>query len=81
MRSDGPIARTIASVVTVLLSIGLVGCDRGPQIVTSIEFDGESASIATHTWSVLSNPLGAWSSWWTADQSEWFEFNSRSRAD
>ena len=47
MRCDGPIARTMASFVTVLLSIGLVGCDRGPQIVTSIEFDGESGSIAT----------------------------------
>jgi Mycobacterium 19 kDa lipoprotein antigen len=47
MRCDGPTARSMASVGAVLLSVGLVGCDRGPQIVTSIEFDGKSGSIAT----------------------------------
>jgi Mycobacterium 19 kDa lipoprotein antigen len=35
------------AIVAVLLSVGLVGCDRGPEIVTSIEFDGTSRTITT----------------------------------
>jgi hypothetical protein len=37
----------MASIVAVLFSVGRVGCNRGPQVVTSIEFDGNSRSIAT----------------------------------
>jgi len=47
MRCNGPAARSMASVVGVLLSVALVGCDPGPQIVTSIVFDGETRSIET----------------------------------
>jgi Mycobacterium 19 kDa lipoprotein antigen len=47
MRCDGPIARPMARIVAVLFSVGLVGCNQGPQVVTSIEFDGNSRSIAT----------------------------------
>ena len=47
MRCDGPTARSMSSVVAVLLLIGLVGCNKGPQVMTSIEFDGKSRSIET----------------------------------
>ena len=47
MRCAGVTARTVPTVVAVLLSSGLVGCDRGPQVVTTIEFDGASRSITT----------------------------------
>ncbi len=47
MRCDGRTTRSISTIVTVLLSVALIGCNRGPQVVTSIEFDGKSRSIAT----------------------------------
>jgi len=47
MRCDGVTACSVSTVVTVLLSGGLVGCDRGPQVVTSIVFDGATRSITT----------------------------------
>lgn len=47
MRCDGPTGRPMASLVAVLLSAGLVACNRGPQVVTSIEFDGIRRSIET----------------------------------
>jgi hypothetical protein len=47
MRCDGVTARSVSTLVSVLLSGGLVGCDRGPQVVTTIEFDGATRSIAT----------------------------------
>lgn len=47
MRCDGRTTRSISTIVTVLLSVALIGCSRGPQVVTSIEFDGKSRSIAT----------------------------------
>ena len=48
MRCDLPAAGTMSSIVAALLWVGLVACNRGPQIVTSIEFDGKSRSIATN---------------------------------
>ncbi len=47
MRGEGPTARSTASLVAVLVTVGLVGCTRGPDVVTSIEFDGKIGSIAT----------------------------------
>jgi lipoprotein antigen len=47
MRCAGVTARTVPTVVAVLLSSGLLGCDRGPQVVTTIEFDGATRSITT----------------------------------
>jgi hypothetical protein len=47
MHCEGVTARSVSTFVFVLLSSGLVGCDRGPQVVTTIEFDGASRSIAT----------------------------------
>jgi hypothetical protein len=37
----------MVSCVAVLLSVGLVGCDKGPDVVTSIEFDGKTRSFTT----------------------------------
>jgi len=37
----------VSAAVVVLLLGGLVGCQRGPEVVTSIVFDGESRSITT----------------------------------
>ena len=42
MRCDSLTGRSVSTVVG-----GLVGCHRGPQIVTSIVFDGETRSITT----------------------------------
>ena len=47
MRCDGVTACPASAVVGVLLSCALVGCDRGPQVVTTIEFDGATRSITT----------------------------------
>jgi hypothetical protein len=48
MRCDDVIARSMSTVVAVLLTGGLVGCyRRGPPVVTSIVFDGETRSITT----------------------------------
>jgi hypothetical protein len=47
MRFDGPTARCMVSYVAVLLSVGLVACNRGPQVTTSIDFDGKQRSIET----------------------------------
>ena len=47
MRSDCVTACSMSTVVAVLLSGGLVGCHRGPQIVTSIVFDGATGNITT----------------------------------
>jgi hypothetical protein len=37
----------VPAAAVVLLLGGLVGCQRGPEVVTSIVFDGESRSITT----------------------------------
>jgi Mycobacterium 19 kDa lipoprotein antigen len=47
MRCDGLTARMVPAVVAVLLSGGLVGCHRGPQVLTAIEFDGATRNITT----------------------------------
>jgi hypothetical protein len=47
MRCDRLSTRSVSTVVAVLLSGGLVGCHRGPQVVTSIVFDGETRSITS----------------------------------
>jgi Mycobacterium 19 kDa lipoprotein antigen len=47
MRRDGVTACLVSTVAVVLLSGGLVGCQRGPQVVTSIVFDGETRRITT----------------------------------
>jgi hypothetical protein len=47
MRCDRLTTRSVSIVVAVLLSGGLVGCYRGPQVVTSIVFDGETRSITS----------------------------------
>jgi Mycobacterium 19 kDa lipoprotein antigen len=43
----GPISRSMSSIVAAAFLVGLLGCSRGPQMVTSIEFDGVSRTIAT----------------------------------
>ena len=49
MRQDRLTAPAVLAVVTALLSWGLVGCyHSGPQVVTSIEFDGETRTITTN---------------------------------
>lgn len=45
MRGNGGTAWVVSTAV--LLAGGLVGCQRGPQVVTSIVFDGETRSITT----------------------------------
>lgn len=47
MRCDRPHCRSMASFVAVLFSAGLVACQSGPKVVTSIDFDGASRSIET----------------------------------
>ena len=37
----------MSTIVTVPLLGALIGCQKGPQVVTSIVFDGESRSITT----------------------------------
>ena len=37
----------MSTIVTVPLLGALIGCQQGPQVVTSIVFDGESRSITT----------------------------------
>jgi hypothetical protein len=41
-----------------LLSGGLVGCQRGPEVVTSIVFDGETRSITTTDVTCTKQPDG-----------------------
>jgi hypothetical protein len=40
-------SRPLAQLTVALLSVALVGCQKGPEIETSIVFDGESRSIKT----------------------------------
>jgi hypothetical protein len=47
MRCHKLTARWVSTIVTVLLLGALVGCRQGPQVVTSIVFDGETRSITT----------------------------------
>jgi hypothetical protein len=47
MRCHGLTARSVSTIVTVPLLGALIGCQKGPQVVTSIVFDGESRSITT----------------------------------
>lgn len=47
MRCDGQAGRPMAGFVAVLLAVGVVACSKGPQVTTSIEFDGNSRSIET----------------------------------
>jgi hypothetical protein len=58
MRCDGGIACSVSVVIAALLSSGLVGCDRGPQVVTTIEFDGASRSITTTDVACTKQPDG-----------------------
>jgi hypothetical protein len=58
MRCDGPLGRPMASFVAVLLSIGLAACNRGPQVVTSIEFDGNRRTIETRDVVCTNQPTG-----------------------
>jgi hypothetical protein len=49
MRPHRLTARSVPALVTALLCWGLVGCyHRGPQVDTSIEFDGETRTIITN---------------------------------
>ncbi len=47
MRREGRTTRTLPAVVSVLLAGGLAACDPGPEIVTSIVFDGSTRSFTT----------------------------------
>jgi len=47
MRCHSVTARSVSTIVTVPLLGALIGCQQGPQVVTSIVFDGESRSITT----------------------------------
>jgi lipoprotein antigen len=58
MRCDGPPGRPMAGFVAVLFSAGLVACNRGPQVVTSIEFDGIRRSIETTDVVCTKQPTG-----------------------
>jgi hypothetical protein len=58
MRCDGVAGRPMASFVAVLLSAGLVACNRGPQVVTSIEFDGDRRTIETRDVGCTNQPTG-----------------------
>jgi hypothetical protein len=58
MRCDGAPGRPMASFVAVLLSAGLVACNRGPQVVTSIEFDGNRRTIETRDVGCTNQPTG-----------------------
>jgi hypothetical protein len=58
MCCDGAPDRPMASLVAVLLSVGLVACNRGPQIVTSIEFDGIHRTIETRDVVCTNQPTG-----------------------
>ncbi|MFG1933857.1 lipoprotein LpqH [Mycobacterium sp. NPDC048908] len=51
--------RALASLTAVWLVAGLVGCQRGPDIVTSIVFDGAVRSITTSEVSCTKQPDGA----------------------
>jgi hypothetical protein len=48
----------MAGFVTLLLSVGLVACNRGPQIVTSIEFDGNHRTMETRDVVCTNQPTG-----------------------
>jgi hypothetical protein len=48
----------MAGFVAALLSVGLAACDRGPQVVTSIEFDGKRRSIETKDVVCTNQPTG-----------------------
>ena len=58
MRCDGPPGRPMANFVAVLLSVGLAACHQGPQVVTSIEFDGKRRSIETTNVVCTKQPTG-----------------------
>jgi hypothetical protein len=47
MRCYDLIVRSLWTVAAVMLWGGLVGCHRGPPVVTSIVFDGETRSITS----------------------------------
>ena len=47
MSCDRLTARWLSAIVAVLPLGALVGCQHGPQVVTSIVFDGETRSITT----------------------------------
>jgi len=47
MRCGGLTWRLVSAAVAVLFLAGVVGCDKGPDIVTSIEFDGATRTIKT----------------------------------
>jgi hypothetical protein len=58
MRCDGQSGRPMAGFVAVLVSVGLTACTRGPQVVTSIEFDGKRRSIETTDVVCTNQPTG-----------------------
>jgi hypothetical protein len=58
MRCDGVTACPVSIVVVAPISSGLVGCDRGPQVVTTIEFDGATRSITTTDVACAKQPDG-----------------------
>lgn len=47
MCRDGPTVRPMGTLLGALVLVGLAGCHRGSQVVTSIEFDGKSRTIST----------------------------------
>jgi hypothetical protein len=47
MRCRRLTAHSVSTIISVLLSGALTGCQQGPQVVTSIVFDGETRSITT----------------------------------
>lgn len=55
MRCTEPTARAI---VAVLIVVGLAGCNRGPEIATSIVFDGKSRTLTTKEVSCTRQPTG-----------------------
>jgi hypothetical protein len=58
MRCDGLPGRPMAGFVAVLLAVGLAACNRAPQVVTSIEFDGNSRTIETRDVVWTNQPTG-----------------------
>src|SRR4029078_8578559 len=47
MRCGGLTWHLVSAAVAMLFLAGVVGCDKGPDIVTSIEFDGATRTIKT----------------------------------
>ena len=81
MRCHRVTARSVSTIVTVPLLGALIGCQQGPQVVTSIVFDGESRSITTTDVFCTNQLNGGLVIWCRTRQREPFGFNSRSRAD